>query len=156
VSINLTLIGETIAFFMFAWICMRWIWPPLISIMNERQQKIADGLAQAEEAEKRLTAASDDADTALADAKAQAAELIDHANKRASQIVEEAKAQAREDGERLKHAAEAEIEQEINRAKDALRGQVSALAVQGAEKILGATVDRRVHQEMLDKLAAEL
>ena len=155
-SINLTLIGQLIAFTLFVWICMVWVWPPLISIMRQRQDKIAEGLAQAEKAEKQLAEASDDAGKALAEAKSAAAELIDQANRRASQIVEEAKLQAREEGERLKRAADAESEQEINRAKEALRGEVSALALQGAEKILGATVDRSVHQEMLNKLAAQL
>jgi len=156
VSINLTLIGQLIAFTLFVWICMVWVWPPLISIMRERQQKIADGLARAEEAEKQLSEANEGAEQALNEAKATAAELIDQAHKRAMQIVEDAKVQAREEGDRLKRAAEAEIEQELNRAKEALREDVSRLALQGAEKILGATVDRRVHQEMLERLAAQL
>lgn len=135
---------------------MRFIWPPLIGIMRERQQAIAEGLEKATVAQRKLEEASDASAQELEQAKVKSAELIDQANKRASQIVEEAKVQAREEGERLKKAAEAEIEQEINRAKEHLRGQVSTLALQGAEKVLEATIDREAHQEMLNKLAAQL
>jgi F-type H+-transporting ATPase subunit b len=92
----------------------------------------------------------------LQKSKAQAAELIEQANKRANQIVDEAKTAAHTEGDRIKAAAAAEVEQEVNRAKEALRAQVAALAVAGAEKILGASVDVNNHQELVDKLAAEL
>ncbi len=155
-SINLTLFGQLISFTMFAWICMRFIWPPLIGIMRERQQTIAAGLEKAEEAERKLEQSSDAAAQELEQAKAKSAELIDQANKRASQIIEDAKIQARQEGERLNKAAQAEIEQEVNRAKEHLRAEVSTLAMQGAEKILETTIDRHVHQQMLDRLAAQL
>lgn len=155
-SINLTMIGQLISFALFAWICMKFIWPPLIGIMRERQQTIAAGLEQAGEAARQLEQASDAATQQLEQAKTQSAELIDQANKRASQIIEEAKTVAGEEGERLKKAAQAEIEQEINRAKEQLRSQVSMLALQGAEKILEASIDRDTHQEMLNRLAAQL
>jgi len=135
---------------------MKFIWPPLIGIMRERQQTIADGLEKADVAERKLEQASDAASQQLDEAKAKAAELIGQANKRASQIVEEAKTQAKEEGERLKKAAQAEIDQELNRAKELLRAEVSTLALQGAEKILETSIDREVHQEMLNKMAAQL
>lgn len=135
---------------------MKFIWPPLIGIMRERQQTIAAGLEKAMEADRQLEQASDAASQQLEQAKTHAAELIDQANKRASQIIEEAKTEAGEEGERLKKAAQAEIEQEVNRAKEELRSQVSMLALQGAEKILEASIDRDIHQEMLNRLAAQL
>ena len=135
---------------------MKYIWPPLIAIMRERQQSIAAGLEKAEVAERQLEQANDAAVEELEQAKSKSAELIDQANKRASQIVEEAKAEAREEGDRLKKAAQAEIDQELNRAKEHLRNQVSTLALQGAEKILEASIDRKAHQEMLNRLAAQL
>lgn len=155
-SINLTMFGQLISFALFAWICMKFIWPPLIGIMRERQQTIAAGLENAAEADRQLEQASDAATQQLEQAKTQAAELIDQANKRAGQIIEEAKTVAGEEGERLKKAAQAGIEQEINRAKEQLRSQVSMLALQGAEKILEASIDRDTHQEMLNRLAAQL
>jgi|TARA_Y100000310_G_scaffold344456_1_gene457319 F-type H+-transporting ATPase subunit b len=156
VSINLTLFGQLISFSIFVFICMKFVWPPLVGIMRERQQTIAAGLENAQKAEQQLEQAGSDASQEIEQAKAQAAELIDQANRRASQIIEEAKVAAGEEGDRLKKAAEAEIEQEINRAKEQLRSQVSTLALQGAEKILEASIDRQAHQEMLNRLAAQL
>lgn len=155
-NINATLIGQAIAFAVFVWFCMKFVWPPLITAMRERSEKIAGGLQQADQAEKDLELAKQKAGETLREAKANAAELIEQANKRASQIVEEAKEQARTEGERIKAAAQAEVDQELGRAKEALRAQVSVLSVAGAEKILGASVDAEAHSQMLDKLASEL
>jgi F-type H+-transporting ATPase subunit b len=156
VNINLTLIGQSIAFLAFVWFCMKYVWPPVIGAMRERQERIAAGLRDAERASKDLELAQDRSVEALREAKAQAAELIEQANKRANQMIEEAKQLAREEGERLKTAAQAEIEQEINRARESLRSQVAVLSLAGAEKILGVSVDHKAHADMLDKLAAEL
>ena len=155
-NINLTLIGQMIAFALFVWFCMKYVWPPIISAMQARADKIADGLEAADRADKDLELAQEAATKKLHQAKEEAASILDAANKRASQIVEEAKAQAREEGERLKAAAQAEIEQDINRAKEALRGQVAALAISGAEKILEASVDENAHKALVEKLAASL
>jgi len=156
VSINLTLIGQMISFVLFVLFCMKFVWPPLTQIMRERQKAIEDGLNKAAAAEAELEKANNAAALELEDAKRQSAELIAQAQQRANQIVEESKGQAREEAERIVTAANAEIEQEINRAKEDLRGRVGSLAVEGAEKILEASVDRAVHQDMLDKLAARL
>lgn len=155
-NINLTLFGQLIAFAIFVWFCMKFVWPPLIAAMREREEKIANGLQQADQAHQDLELAKEQAAEKLREAKAQAAELIEQANKRASQIVEEAKDQARSEGERIKSAAQSEVEQEVNRAKEVLRAQISALSVIGAEKILGASVDSEAHSKMLDQLASEL
>lgn len=155
-NINLTLIGQSFTFFVFIWFCWKFIWPPLLDAMHERQKTIADGLAAAEQAEKDLELAQERAADQLKEAKQEAQAIIDATRSRANQMIEEAKSDAREEGERLKEAAIAEIDQEINRAKEALRTQVAALALNGAEKVLGATIDADKHSELLNQLASEL
>lgn len=155
-NINLTLIGQSVTFIAFILFCMKYVWPALISVMEEREKKIADGLEAADRADKDLELAQKKAGETLTEAKQQAAEIIEQANKRANQIVDEAKDQARAEGDRLKVAAQAEIEQEANRAKEELRTKVATLALAGAEKVLGNTIDANAHNDLVDKLAAEL
>jgi len=156
VTINLTMVGQLISFVLFVLFCMKYIWPPLTQVMRERQKALADGLEKAVAAEKQLEEANDAAEIELEGAKKQSAELIAQARSRAIQIVEEAKGQANEEADRIKIGAQAEIDQEVNRAREALRVQVSSLAIEGAEKILESSVDKNVHQAMLDKIAAQL
>lgn len=155
-NINATLIGQSLAFLIFVVFCMKFVWPPVIAALQERQKKIADGLDAANRAARDLELAQDKAGQQLREAKAQAAEIIEQAKKRGAQIVEEARDQARVEADRVKAQAQAEIEQEINSVKDALRAQVGSLAVDGAEKILGATIDQNAHAELVNKLAAEI
>ena len=155
-TINLTLIGQTITFLVFVWFCWKFIWPPLVNAMQERQKAIGEGLAAAERADKDLELAQERAAERLREAKEEAQKILEQARHQANQMIENAKDEARAEGERLKEAQRAEIEQEINRAKEQLRGQVAMLALSGAEKVLGASVDRGKHDELLDRLAAEL
>ena len=155
-NINLTLIGQMLAFVAFVVFCMKYVWPPILAAMQEREQKIAEGLSAAEQAEQDLELAKEKAVERLKEAKEEASSIVDAANKRANQIVEEAKDTARLEAERVKAAAQAEIEQEANRAREQLRSQVAVLSVAGAEKILGASIDQQAHADMVDKLAAEL
>lgn len=155
-NINLTLIGQIIAFAVFVFFCMKFVWPPLINAMQERTKKIADGLDAANRAERDLKLAQEKAGSQLREAKVQAAQLIEQANKRASKIIDEAKETAIKEGERLMVAAQAEIDQEVNRAKETLRTQVSTLAVAGASKILETSIDLTKHEALLDQLAKEL
>lgn len=155
-NINLTLFGQTFAFAIFVWFCMKFVWPPLTQAMQERQKKIAEGLDAAGRAERDLQLAQERAAQMLRETKEQAAEILDRANKTANAIVEEAKAQARSEGEKLIAGAKAEIDLEVNRAKDQLRAQVAALAVTGAEQILQSTVDGAVHNDLVAKLASQL
>ncbi len=155
-NINLTLIGQMIAFVCFVMFCMKYVWPPILAAMAEREKKIADGLAAADRASHDLELAKEKAVERLKEAKQEAAGIIDAANKRGIQLVEEAKASAVVEADRVKIAAKAEIEQETNRAREQLRGQVAALALAGAEKVLGASIDQKAHAELVDKLAAEL
>ncbi|MBY4676564.1 F0F1 ATP synthase subunit B [Marinobacterium arenosum] len=155
-NINLTIIGQAIAFAIFVVFCMKYVWPPITAALAERKKKIAEGLDAAERAARDLHLAQQKAAADMRESKEQAAAIIEQANKRANQIIDEAKEQAREEAERVKAAAQAEIEQEANRAKEALRAQVAVLAVAGAEKILEASIDEQAHAQLVEKLAAEL
>lgn len=155
-NLNLTLIGQMLAFIGFVVFCMKYVWPPILAAMAERETKIADGLAAADRASHDLELAQEKAVERLKEAKQEAAGIIDSANKRAGQLVDEAKEAAVTEADRVKAAAQAEIEQEANRAKEHLRGQVAALSLAGAEKVLGAAIDENAHKELVDKLASEL
>lgn len=155
-NVNLTLFGQLISFAVFVWFCMKFVWPPIVAAMAEREQKIADGLQAASSAEKKLELAQQKALSQMGDAKAEAAGIVEQANKRASSIIDEAKVQAVVEADRIKKAAGSDVEQQVSKARDELRAQVSVLAVQGAEKILKASVDANAHQQMLNDLAAEL
>jgi len=152
----MTILGQTIAFMVFVWFCMKYVWPPLMNAIEERQEKIAEGLEASNKGEKDLQRSKKRAKKRLAKAKVQAAEIIDQANKRHAQIVDSAKDDARAEAAKIKVGAATEIEQEVHRAKEQLRSQVAKLAVQGAEKILARTVDADAHQDILNKLAAKL
>jgi F-type H+-transporting ATPase subunit b len=156
VNINLTLFGQMVTFAIFVWFCMKFVWPVIIAAMEERQQKIADGLDAADRAMRDLEAAQDKATDQMKEAKQEAAGIVDQANKRANQIVDDAKQQAITEGDRLKVAAEAEIEQEVNRAKEELRASVAGLAIAGAEKVLEASIDDKANRALVDNLASQL
>ena len=155
-NINLTLIGQMIAFICFVVFCMKYVWPPIIAAMAVREQKIADGLAAADRASHDLELAQQKAVERLKEAKEEASSIVDAANKRGNQLVEEAKNAAIVEADRVKAAAHAEIAQESNRAREQLRGQVAALSLAGAEKVLGAAIDQSAHADLVEKLASEL
>jgi F-type H+-transporting ATPase subunit b len=155
-NLNATIIGQSIAFFVFVWFCLKYVWPPIIGALAERQKKIAEGLEAADRAQRDLGLAQNKAADELREAKKQSAEIIELANKRANQIVDEAKDKAREEGQRLIIGAKAEIEMELQRAKESLRAQVAAIAVAGAEKILESAIDQAANEELVKKLASEL
>ncbi len=155
-SINLTLWGQTIAMAVFVWFCMRFIWPYIMKAIEERQTKIADGLAAAEKGQQKLDDATREAEKIVQGARAQATTILDQAHARANEIVAEGKAEGARERERQLELAHAEVEQEINRAREELRGEVSAIAVASAEKILRREIDRQAHEDILSRLAAEL
>ncbi len=155
-NINLTILGQSIAFAFFVWFCMKFIWPPIMGALRARQHAIGLGLQQAEEAERKLQAANAEADKILVEAKESAREIIEQADSRAGQIIEQAKGQAVAEGEQIKEAAQAEIEREVSRAREGLREQLSDLVMAGAEKVLGASVDRKQHAGALKDLTAQL
>ncbi|HBA09245.1 MULTISPECIES: F0F1 ATP synthase subunit B [Methylotenera] len=155
-NINFTLIAQAIAFAVLIWFTVKFVWPPLLKAIETRQKEIADGLAAAQEGRSALEVAAKKSEVTLAEAKQKASEIIAQAEKRGTQIVEEAKGNAKVEGDRILAGAKSEIDQEVNRAKEGLRAQVSALAIAGAEKILRKEIDAKAHSEMLSKLAAEL
>jgi F-type H+-transporting ATPase subunit b len=156
VNLNLTLVGQLISFAIFVWFCMKFVWPPVMAALNERQEKIAQGLADADKAAKELDVAQAKIEEQVREAKEEASRILEQARKQAAQTVEDAQAKARAEGEKLIEQAKADIDQEVNAAREALRGQVSALAVTGASKILGKAVDAQAHAELIDQLAKEL
>jgi len=155
-NLNATIIGQTIAFAVFVWFCMKYVWPPITAALLERQKKIAEGLEAADRAQRDLSLAQNKVADELREAKQHSAEIIEVANKRANQIVDEAKEKAREEGQRLITGAKAEIDMEIQRAKEVLRAQVAAIAIAGAEKILESSIDQAANEELIKKLASEL
>ena len=155
-NINATLIGQAIAFFRFVVVCMKYVWPPILHALSERKAKIADGLAAAEHGKHEQGLAEERAKVLLREAKDQAAEIINRADKRASEIVDEARDDAKSEGARLMTAAHAEIDQEVNRVKEDLRGQVVSIALAAAGKVLEREVDESAHTELLNKLAADI
>ena len=155
-DINATLLGQAITFAVLVWFTMKFVWPPLTNMMDERAKRIADGLAAAERGKQDLEEASRRVEDEIRKAKQAASELIINAEKRAGQIVEEAKQAARGEGERIIADAKAEIDQEVLRAKEALRSQVASIAVAGAEKILRKEIDAAKHADLLASIKAEL
>ncbi len=152
----MTLIGQTIAMIIFVAFCMWKIWPPIMNAIEERQTQIADGLAAAERGQQSLGKAMAEGEVFVGEARKQATGILDQAHSRANEIVAESKAEGVKERERQLAAARAEIEQETNRAREELRGQVSAIAVASAEKILQREIDSQAHEDILSKLAAEL
>lgn len=155
-NINLTLIGQMITFAFFVWFCMKFVWPPIMNALVERKATIADGLAAAEKGQHEEELAKNRAVEILKEAKVKAQDILLQADKRASEIVEESKDTARVEAERIVTAANAEIEQETNRAREALRSQVVSLAVLGASKVLKKEIDAKANDDLLSDLVAQL
>jgi len=155
-NLNLTLFAQALAFAGLIWLIATFIWPPLLKALEERQQKIAEGLAAADRSQKDLAQAQDKVNELLKEARAKANEIIDQAHARANQIVDAARDEAVVEATRQKALAQAEIESSANRAREELRRQVSVLAVSGAEKLLHREIDANTHKALLDELAAEI
>jgi F-type H+-transporting ATPase subunit b len=155
-NINLTLIGQSITFALFVWFCMKFIWPPVMGALEARRKEIAAGLAAAERGQHEQELAEKRAAEHIKEAKSQASDIVAQAQKRASEIVEEAKGDAKAEAARIVTGANAEIEQEANRAREQLRQEVVSLAIAGAEKVLKREVDKEAHAAALNDLATQL
>lgn len=155
-SINVTLFVQMLVFALLVWFTMKFIWPVILEAMEERERRIADGLAAAEKGRSDLEAAASEAESIVSAARDQARDILGKADSRAAGIVEEARAQGEEEKRKRLESAQAEIDVEVNRARDELRGQVAAIAVAGAEKVLAREIDTEAHRELLDRLAADL
>lgn len=155
-NINLTLLFQVLFFAVFVWFSKRFVWTPVIGALNARKTTIADGLAAAEKGRQAEADGHSRAEQTLREAKDRAAEILQRAEKRGGEMIDEARVTARAEGERLVAAAKTEIETESNKAREALRAEVGALAVAGARKILQREIDAAAHAELLDQLAAQL
>lgn len=151
-----TMIGQAGTFLVFIWVTMKFVWPPLVNAMEERRRKIAEGLAQSEEAEQALERANTEAEEVIREARRKAGDIIEQASQRGNQLVEQAKQDAMAERDRQVTAAEAEIRQATNQAREALRERLAELAVTGAGRVIEKEIDAKQHREMLDKLATEL
>ena len=155
-DMNFTLVAQAISFAVFILFTYKFVWPPLMKAIEERQKQIADGLAAGEQGKQQLEASGKLASEEMVKARARAAEIIAHAEKRGLQMIEEAKSAAKAEGDRMVAGAKAEIQQEVSSAKEVLREQVAALVVSGAEKILQREVNAQTHAELLNQLKREL
>ena len=155
-EINFTLVGQGIAVFAVAWVVRKFGWPHIMAAIEERQQKIAEGLAAADRSQQDLARAEEKVAEALKEARAKANEIIDQAHQRANQLIDQAKEDAIAEANRQKALAESEITAAANRAREELRRQVSVLAVSGAEKLLKREIDAGAHKALIDELAAQL
>ena len=155
-NINFTLFSQAAAFAIFIWFTVKFVWPPLMRAIEDRQKTIADGLAAGERGKHELELASHRSADVLKETKQRAADIIAQAEKRASQIIEEAKGTAKDESDRILVGAKAEVEQEVFRAKETLRQHVADLAVAGAAKILRREVDAKTHADLLTAIKAEL
>ena len=155
-SINVTLFVQMLVFAILVWFTMKFIWPVIRQAMDEREQKIADGLAAAEKGRSNLEAAEAEAQTIIGAAREQARDILNKASARATGIVDEARSEGEEEKRKRLESAQQEIDVEVNRARDELRRQVASIAVAGAEKVLAREIDAEAHRELLDRLAAEL
>lgn len=155
-NINLTLLGELITFLIFSWFTMKCVWPLLLKAIDERRDKISEGLAAAERGQKELAQAEEKISKQIQESRQHAQTIIEQAEKRATQIIDEAKHQARDESQRIIIAAQAEIEREIETSKQALREKVASLAIAGAEKLIQSHIDTEKNQALLDNLAKEI
>lgn len=155
-NMNMTLIGQTLAFFLFVWFCKKFVWPPMIAAMQARQEQIADGLAAAQKGQQAQELAEQEAAKLISDAKTQASEIIANAEKRGNSVVDEAKQTASSEKERIVASAQSELEQSVHAAREALRSQVSSIAVAAASKIVDKEIDEKAHAGLLDDLVKQL
>lgn len=155
-NINATLIGQTLSFFLFVWFCKKFVWPPMVNAMQERQNQIADGLAAAEKGQQAQEIAEQEASKLISEAKSQAAEIIANAEKRGNSVVDEAKTTATTEKERIIASAQAEVEQDVHSAREQLRTQVSSIAVAAASKIVDKELDEAAHAGLIEDLVQQL
>lgn len=155
-EVNATLIGQAIVFIILIWFTFKFIWPPLLGAIEQRQKKIAEGIAAAERGQKDLNEAHNRANEIIREARERANQIIDQAQHRANDLIEQAKGTAASEGQRLVAAAQQQIELEATRARESLRKDIAQLAVSTAAKLLEREVDARAHADLINKLAAQI
>ena len=155
-NFNATLFGQLLAFLFFVWFCMKYVWPPMLAALEEREKEIADGLDAASKGMRELGAAETRKAEVMEAAKKDAAEILSQANLRANQVIEDAKGKAQEEADRIKLSAEKDVLQSINKAREGLRSEVAILAVAGAEKLLKAEINKESNAALIEEIAGEL
>jgi F-type H+-transporting ATPase subunit b len=155
-EINATLLGQMLVFGILIWFSWKFIWPPLVKAVDDRQRKISEGLAAAERGQKELQQSHGDAAVIVNEAREKALKIVDQANRRSNEIVDEARATAIAEGQRLVGDARQEVQLEQARARDALRKDVAQLALAGASRLLGREIDQKAHADLIEKLASEI
>ena len=155
-NINATLLGQAIVFGILIWFSVKFIWPPLVKAIEDRQKKIAEGLAAAERGQTELQSAHGEAQAIVNQAREQAKKIVDQAHKREAEIVEEARSTAVEEGKRIIEGSRADAQQEKARARDELRKDVATLAVAGASRLLQREIDAKAHADLIEQLAREI
>ena len=155
-EINATLIGQLITFAVLVWFTMKYVWPPIVKTMHEREKKIAGGLEAAERAKRELEMAERKALTIIREAKESAAQIVEQAHKRGDHLVEEAKENAREEASLITERAREEMVREVIQTKEGLRKQLAGLAIAGAEKVIQKNLDVKTHSDLLDQFVAEI
>ena len=154
-NFNFTLIGQLLAFILFVWFCIRYVWPPMLQILEEREKEVADGLEAASRGKKELEDANAQREIIVDEAKKEAADLVSQAGQRANQMIEDAKSQAQEEAERIKTSAKADLDQAAKKAREEIRSEVATLVVAGAEKILGSEIDQEKNAEIIEEISKE-
>jgi F-type H+-transporting ATPase subunit b len=155
-GINVTLLGQMGTFLVFIWFTMKFVWPPIVKALEERRERIADGLAAAERGQRALDEADALVAERLREARQQGAQIIEQADRRGAELVDEAKQNAEAAAERIMSQGRAELELEISRARAALQGEVAAIALSGARQLLEREIDASTHRELLDRLSGQL
>ena len=155
-SINVTLVVQMFVFALLVWFTMSYLWPMIRQAMEEREKRIADGLAAAEQGQGSLLKAGIRADEIVEEARVKARDIVEQAGSQANDIVSGAREESEQERQRRLESAQAEIKVEINRARDELRGQVAMIAVAGAQKVLEREIDSETHRDLLDRLASEI
>ena len=154
-NFNFTLIDQLLAFILFVWFCIRYVWPPMLQILEEREKEVADGLEAASRGKKELEDANAQREAIVDEAKKEAADLVSQAGQRANQMIEDAKSQAQEEAERIKTSAKADLDQAAKKAREEIRSEVATLVVAGAEKILGSEIDQEKNAEIIEEISKE-
>lgn len=155
-NINATIIGQFITFAILIWFTMKYVWPPIMKAIHDREKKIAAGLEAAERSKRELELAEHQASSIIQDAKQQATHIIEQANMHSAKLVEEAKSQAKEEGKRIIGMAQHDIEREVVQVREALKSELATLAISAAEKILQNQIDPSTQHDLLNQLASEI
>ena len=155
-NLNATMLGQALSFVIFVWLCMKYVWPPLTALLDERQRVIAEGLSQTEFAAKELQLAKANGAKLLEEAKQQASGLVEQGNKRRTQIIDEAKLEAEQEKARIIAEGQTELEGERHRIREELRHEMTALVIESAEKLISRQLDTDANRALVDKIITEL